>query len=289
MTASRPGARDTRERLWFNEQRDATADDRVVVGAQPTPMSHEMKPRDPRERITLFVEYEGADDLTGDVTENLSKGGTFVATNRQLPIGTRVKLVLGFPGLLEPTWISGIVRWTREDGEAAGAGIEFEDGPAREQLEEVIVRIRNRDPRTVSRLLRVLIVEDNPHVAKLIQEGLIGSARRDFKGGTSFAFREASNGRQAIELLRTDTFDIMIIDVYLPLLDGPSVIAMARTELGLAKLQVIALSGGGDEARRAAINAGANSFLDKPMRLRQVIEVMQRLLLLTIPPRQDPP
>ena len=43
------------------------------------------KRRDTREAVTLFVEYEGADDLVGDFTENLSTGGTFVATNRPLP------------------------------------------------------------------------------------------------------------------------------------------------------------------------------------------------------------
>ena len=63
--------------------------------------------------MTLFVEYEGADDLLGDYTENLSSGGTFVATNRELPIGTQIQLVLSFPGLLEPVSIVGTVRWTR--------------------------------------------------------------------------------------------------------------------------------------------------------------------------------
>ena len=66
-----------------------------------------------REPVTLFVEYEGADDLVGDYTENLSSGGTFVATNRALPIGQQIKLVLSFPGLLEPIAIEGTVRWTR--------------------------------------------------------------------------------------------------------------------------------------------------------------------------------
>ena len=69
--------------------------------------------RDSRESVTLFVEYEGADDLVGDYTENLSSGGTFVATNRPLPIGTEIKLVLSFPGLLEPISVVGTVRWTR--------------------------------------------------------------------------------------------------------------------------------------------------------------------------------
>ena len=55
-----------------------------------------------REEITLFVEYEGAEDILGDYTENLSAGGTFVATTREIAIGTEVKLVLQFPGLLRP-------------------------------------------------------------------------------------------------------------------------------------------------------------------------------------------
>ena len=230
-----------------------------------------------REAITLFVEYEGADDLVGDFTENLSSGGTFVATNRQIPLGTKVQLVLSFPGLLEPISIEGTVRWVRGDTEGAGAGIEFEPGPARDQLAAVIDKIRSRDPKVMSRLFRVLVVEDNKHVAQLIQEGLRGSTRRDF-GGVTFVFRAAEDGRAAVEILRREKFDALIIDVYLPIIDGPSVITAARTELGLTDLPIIAVSAGGDAARRSALEAGANIFLDKPMRLRRVIETMQRLL-----------
>jgi uncharacterized protein (TIGR02266 family) len=243
-------------------------------------MTEEEKRRENREAVTLFVEYEGADDLIGDFTENLSTGGTFVATNRALPIGTRVQLVLSFPGLLEPIAIEGTVRWKREDGSDegdAGAGIEFEPGPARDSLAAVIDKVKNRDPKTVSRLFRVLVVEDNKHVAQLITEGLRGSSRRDF-GGVSFVFRNAEDGRAAVEILRREKFDALIIDVYLPILDGPRVIQQARSELGLGDLPIIAVSAGGDAARRSALEAGANIFLDKPMRLRQVIDTMQRLL-----------
>jgi len=245
-------------------------------------MSSEEKRRDSRESVTLFVEYEGADDLIGDFTENLSSGGTFVATNRDLPIGTRVQLVLAFPGLLHPISIEGIVRWKRaaetDEGDA-GAGIEFEPGPARDQLAAIIERIRNRDPKTVSRLFRVLVVEDNRHVAQLIQDGLHGSSRRDFGGGVSFVFRDAEDGRTAVEILRREQFDAVIIDVYLPIMDGPRVIATARSELGLTDLPIIAVSAGGDSARRSALEAGANIFIDKPMRLRQVIDTIARLLV----------
>ncbi|HEY4177585.1 MAG TPA: response regulator [Kofleriaceae bacterium] len=243
-------------------------------------MTDEDKRRDSREAVTLFVEYDGADDLVGDFTENLSSGGTFVATNRDLPIGTRVQLVLSFPGLLEPISIEGVVRWKRHTNDAegdAGAGIEFAEGPARDVLASIVDRVRNRDPKMVSRLFRVLVVEDNKHVAQLITEGLRGSSRRDF-GGVSFVFRSAEDGRAAVEILRREKFDALIIDVYLPIVDGPRVIQQARTELGLVELPIIAVSAGGDAARRSALEAGANIFLDKPMRLRQVIDTMQRLL-----------
>jgi CheY-like chemotaxis protein len=57
------------------------------------------------------------------------------------------------------------------------------------------------------------------------------------------------------------------------------VVRFARKELGLSKLPIIAVSGGGTAARNAAIDAGADLFLDKPMRLKQVIETIQRLMI----------
>jgi uncharacterized protein (TIGR02266 family) len=238
------------------------------------------KRRAPREGVTLFVEYEGADDLVGDFTDNLSSGSTFVTTNRSLPVGTQVQLVLSFPGLIEPIAIDGTVRWTRADNAVGdpGAGIEFVTGAPRDTLASLVDRIRARDPRVMARLLRVLVVEDNRHVAELIQQGLAGSTRRDFGGGVTFAFRNAEDGRSAIAMLRDEAFDALIIDVYLPVVDGPTVIAVARRELGLVDLPIIAVSAGGDPAREAALDAGANIFLDKPMRLRRVIETMQRLI-----------
>lgn len=236
--------------------------------------------RAPRELVTLFVEYEGADDLIGDFTDNLSSGATFVSTNRTLPVGTQVQLVLSFPGLLEPISLDGTVRWTRGETPVAdpGAGIEFVPGPTQDALAVLVDRIRRRDPRVMARLLRVLMVEDNRHVAELIQQGLTGSTRRDFGSTVSFAFRNAEDGASAITLLRSEPFDALIIDVYLPVVDGSTVIEVARNELGLVGLPIIAVSAGGEAARDAALGAGASVFLDKPMRLRKVIETMQRLI-----------
>jgi uncharacterized protein (TIGR02266 family) len=232
-----------------------------------------------RAPVTLRVDYDGADDLIGDYTENLSHGGTFVATSRHVELGTAIRLVLSFPGLLEPIALDGVVRWSRTE-EDPGVGIAFEPGPGKDRLAQVIERIKSRDPRLVSRVVRILIVEDNPHVAELIRAGLRGSSKRSFEDALQFDFRLAANGKEAVELLRTTEFDVVIIDIYLPVMDGAQVIATARGELGLTALPIIAVSAGGDSARRQALAAGANMFLDKPMRLRQVIDTMRRLMRL---------
>lgn len=239
------------------------------------PVDRTDKRSDVRTPVRLIVDYDGADDFLGDYTENLSRGGTFVLTSRQLEVGAHINLVLSFPGLLAPVSIEGIVRWTR-GGEQPGVGIEFLQGSGRERLASIVERIEARDARVVSRVLAVLVVEDNPHISKLIQDGLEATARRDPDSDLSFTVASAGDGAAALALLKAHHFDVAIVDVYLPVIDGRAVIDQVRRALGLV-LPIIAMSGGGEIARRAALEAGATTFLDKPMRLRSVIDSIREL------------
>ena len=248
-----------------------------MASDDPAEPSSQEKRRQTRTAVTLLVEYEGADELVADYTDNLSTGGTFIATARDLEIGSPVRLALSFPGLLEPVGVDGVVRWLRE-GEDRGVGIEFLEGEGRDKLADVVERIRSRDPRVMSRLVRVLVVEDNPHVASFLGDGLSNNKRGG--GDVAFSVRTATNGRDALSLLRSEPFDALIIDIYLPVIDGAHVIEKVRKDLGLGKLPVIAVSAGGPGARDAALSAGADIFLDKPMRLRQVVETIRQLMKL---------
>lgn len=229
--------------------------------------------------VRLIVEYEDADDFIGDYTVNLSAGGTFIHTTRQLERDTTIQLVLSFPGLLKPITLDGVVRWSR-GGQQPGVGIEFLPGKDREKLDALVKLIENRDPRAVARVIRVLVAEDNPHVAELICNGLGASAKRTFGDSLLFYFATAENGAAALELLRTANFDVAIIDLFLPVLDGVKVIDHARSDLGL-DLPIIATSTGGESARDTALAAGANCFLQKPMRLREVLDSMRQLVALS--------
>jgi uncharacterized protein (TIGR02266 family) len=245
-------------------------------------VNDEQSPNEQRKHVRmparLIVEYEDADDFMSDYTENLSAGGTFIHTSRAFERGATLVLVLSFPGLVQPITLEGVVRWSR-GGTQPGVGLEFLPTHDYAKLDTLVQLIAARDPRAVARVVRVLVAEDNPHVSELICSGLGASAKRAFGDAVAFDFAKAENGASALELLRTAPFDIAIIDLYLPVLDGARLIDQARADLGLVELPIIAISAAGETARRAALAAGANLYLSKPMRLREVLDSMRQLIM----------
>lgn len=128
------------------------------------------------------------------------------------------------------------------------------------------------------RIVRVLLIEDNPHVAELITDGLDGAARREMGGRIAFIFDVVGDGQMALERLEQIEPDLIICDVYMPVMDGAQFIKHLRAHPQAKKTPVIALSAGGPAARDAAMGAGADVFLDKPIRLNEVLSAASKLL-----------
>jgi type IV pilus assembly protein PilZ len=83
-----------------------------------------------RAAVQLPIEYERLNALLSDYTHNISRGGTFIRTDRPLPAETVLSFTIEAPRLGEPILLRGVVRWTVEPGQAgadrpAGMGIEF--------------------------------------------------------------------------------------------------------------------------------------------------------------------
>lgn len=83
-----------------------------------------------RAAIVLNVEYKRLNTFFADYTRNISKGGTFIRTDRPLQIGTEFVFALTIRTLPEPLKLRGRVRWVVSVEEAtadqpAGMGIEF--------------------------------------------------------------------------------------------------------------------------------------------------------------------
>jgi len=216
------------------------------------------------------VDYADAGDLVSDVTTNISIGGMFIVTEQELELGNGVDLVVSFPGLVRPIHISGVVRWCQHrTGGLRGVGIEFVDmvPDSQAQLESVLARIEGGDPSLIARPLTVLLVDDNEHVATLIRQGLAVLSKRS-QQPLMFMFHTASNGREGLEVAAEVQPDLLIIDLDLPILDGRSLIGALRAD-GVVT-PIIAMSAVGEAGREPALDAGANVYLPKPVRLREL-------------------
>ena len=75
---------------------------------------------DPRHPIELKVEYKRLNAFFADYTKNISRGGTFIQTDKPLPVGTEFVFKLYVPTLEEPLRIRGRVKWVVEAEAAEG-------------------------------------------------------------------------------------------------------------------------------------------------------------------------
>ena len=103
--------------------------------------SEDDRRRSSRTPIELKVEYKRVNTFFADYTKNISRGGTFIATERPLPIGTEFIFALGIPHLEEPLRLTGKVIWiTKVDDSSkanpAGMGIEFQYSSDEERREK---------------------------------------------------------------------------------------------------------------------------------------------------------
>jgi len=83
-----------------------------------------------RQAIELSVEYKRLNTFFADYTRNISKGGTFIRTERPLDVKTEFVFALTIRGLPEPLRLRGRVKWIVTTADAtpnspAGMGIEF--------------------------------------------------------------------------------------------------------------------------------------------------------------------
>jgi type IV pilus assembly protein PilZ len=101
-----------------------------------------------RAPIQLKVEYRRLNGFFADYTRNLSRGGTFIRTEKPLPVGTVFDFQLFVPHLDEPLAVRGEVSWivTTQQAVAAGKdpgmGIRFLD-EGTERLDRTVERLMN--------------------------------------------------------------------------------------------------------------------------------------------------
>jgi PAS domain S-box-containing protein len=116
----------------------------------------------------------------------------------------------------------------------------------------------------------ILLAEDNEANISTIASYL------EVKG---YRLLVAKNGQEAIDLTATHLPDLILMDIQMPGMDGLEAMRQIRLDPNLIDLPIVALTAlamTGDRER--CIAAGANDYLSKPIRLKQLASVIQQLL-----------
>lgn len=109
--------------------------------------------------------------------------------------------------------------------------------------------------------MRCLIVEDEPRIARDIGDALLSAG---------FRAEVAADGEAAWFLGGTEAFDLVVLDLGLPRLDGLSVLRRWRAEGW--NMPVLILSARGSWSERVeGIDAGADDYLPKPFRMEELV------------------
>lgn len=118
---------------------------------------------------------------------------------------------------------------------------------------------------------RILIVEDSPTMRQLLVFAL--------KRLKDVEIVEAQDGMDGLRKVSSDHFDLALIDINMPVMDGLKLISLIRGEDNLKSMPVIVITTeGANEDRERALALGANEYLTKPIQANKVLRVAQSLL-----------
>jgi DNA-binding response OmpR family regulator len=117
---------------------------------------------------------------------------------------------------------------------------------------------------------RALVVEDDADIVELIDHYLKADG---------FVVEVASDGEAALERLRSEHFQLVILDLQLPVMDGLTVCREIRGDKRTRSVPVIMLTARGDEADRVVgLEVGADDYVVKPFSPKELVARVRAVL-----------
>ena len=120
---------------------------------------------------------------------------------------------------------------------------------------------------------RILVVEDDSEIRKLL---------KDYLTEHEYGVTEAKEGNQASELIASECFDVILMDMMLPFRSGDVLIKELRSrkdDIKAARTPVIVISAkSGSETRIETIRIGADDYIIKPFNLDEVLVRIEAVL-----------
>lgn len=121
-----------------------------------------------------------------------------------------------------------------------------------------------------SRLAKILVVEDDQDNREMVVKAL------NFHG---YQVIEAVDGEEVIEKARAENPDLILLDIYLPKMDGYEVARRLKGDRGLRHIPIIALTAHAMKGNREeALAAGCDGYIPKPIDVRELPKQIEYFL-----------
>ena len=116
--------------------------------------------------------------------------------------------------------------------------------------------------------MRILVVEDEQKVAKFLQQGLEEER---------YSVKVASDGEQGTVYATTETFDLIILDIFLPKKDGITLLKEIRSKKITTPVLMLTAKGSVDN-KIEGLDSGADDYLTKPFAFAELLARVRALL-----------
>ena len=117
---------------------------------------------------------------------------------------------------------------------------------------------------------KILIVDDEPNIVMTLEY--------TFKKSNYEVFI-ARDGQEALDILKTNFPDIIILDIMMPMVDGFATLEQIRKDANLQHTKVMFLSAKNKESDvEKGLALGADAYMTKPFSIKKVVEKVEELL-----------
>jgi two-component system OmpR family response regulator len=116
--------------------------------------------------------------------------------------------------------------------------------------------------------MRVLVVEDDPKIASFVVGGLKQAG---------LVAHEVGNGEEALRLVKVEHFDLLVVDIMLPVLDGLALIESMRRDNILTPVLILSAKRSVDDRVRG-LQMGGDDYLTKPFAFSELLARVQALI-----------
>jgi DNA-binding NtrC family response regulator len=125
----------------------------------------------------------------------------------------------------------------------------------------------HHEPVTCLSRSNILVADDNPAMLKLVEEFLVGH---------NYRVKTVGNGSQAYEDLLINDYDMIILDINMPVMDGVEAVKAIRQND--PHTFILLMSGEANQSEiQTALQNGANRFLAKPFDLKELLEIVEKI------------